>query len=76
MLPLKNVTGLEYKPLIRSKAWRERRRALMRKYGKVARDEVQAYCHSARAAPCKQKKDKGDLEDGKRKEKLDQKKRS
>ena len=65
-MPIKEKTCREYKPLFRNKEWRERRRALMRKYGKVARDSVQAYCHSSRQAPCKQKKDasREGLEDG------------
>ena len=45
-LPLKNTTGLEYKPLIKNKAWRKRRQKIIERTGRAITRGVQAQCHS------------------------------
>ena len=47
-MPIVNVTGRTVKPLIRGKAWKERRIALMKARGKPALMDTQPPCRSER----------------------------
>ena len=60
-MPLKNTTGLEYRPLIRSVAWRKRRQKIIARAGRSSGvqsplNDIQPVCKSARYVPCRQKK--------------------
>lgn len=41
--------------LVRNRAWVERRKALMRKYGRPALNDINPVCRVHRYVPCKQK---------------------